>query len=252
MLDVIAPTWSAPECVKAYSTCRQGGVSIGPYASLNLGMHVGDDVENVLLNRQRLAQGLALPELPVWLQQVHGVEAIELTVSTKSDIQADASYTELKNKVCAVMTADCLPVLLCNRQGSQVAAIHAGWRGLAAGVIESTLNAMGEPAGNIVAWLGPAIGPQAFEVGEDVVEAFVSAHAEAERAFVQQSPTTWFADIYALARQRLQRKGVNDISGGDFCTYHDEARFFSYRRDGVTGRMASLIWIEAEGVEYTK
>ena len=245
MLDVITPTWSAPACVKAYSTCRRGGVSENCYASLNLGAHVGDKNENVLANRQLLEKSLSLPGSPVWLQQVHGIKAIELTATTRKGAQADASYTKLKNKVCAIMTADCLPVLLCNRQGSQVAAVHAGWRGLAAGVIESTLDAMGETPQNILAWLGPAIGPQSFEVGTDVIEAFVSEHAAAEQAFVMTSPATWLADMYTLARQRLKRKGVNEISGGGFCTYQDKARFFSYRRDGVTGRMATLIWIEA-------
>ena len=243
-IDVITPQWAAPAHVKAFSTLRMGGVSTGAYSSLNLGMHVGDDERRVRENRLCLQRELALPAEPVWLQQVHGVNVVRLEGSSTQGMRADASYSESQGVVCAIMTADCLPVLLCDQTGRKVAAVHAGWRGLAAGVLESTVQAMQLNPDNLLAWLGPAIGPDAFEVGEDVVTAFVNEMPSAEQAF-QRYNDKWLADIYSLARQRLSRLGVQAVSGGDGCTYSEPERFFSYRRDGVTGRMATMVWIDA-------
>ena len=234
--------WPAPPNIRARVTTRQGGVSAGPYASFNLGDHVGDDREAVLANRARLAAHL--PAAPRWLNQVHGVTVINAAEGSGVPT-ADAAFTRQPGVVCAVMTADCLPVLLCDTAGTVVAAAHAGWRGLHAGVIESTLAAMEVPHADVMAWLGPAIGPTAFEVGDEVRVAFMAAHADDERAFQPYAPGKWLADLYALARARLQRAGVLRVTGGEHCTYRDEGRFFSYRREGVTGRMASVIWLTA-------
>jgi hypothetical protein len=241
-LSIITPDWPAPPRVHALTTTRRGGVSQPPYDSLNLGDHVGDDPAAVAENRRRLIEALSLPAEPRWLSQVHGTRAAN-AAQVSSGCEADASHTDRPGIVCAVLTADCLPLLLCDRDGHHVAAVHAGWRGLLNGVIERTIAAMDTEQG-LHAWLGPAIGPQAFEVGEEVREAFVAEDAAAEAAFAPSPGGRWLADIYALARRRLQRVGVHSISGGGHCTYSDPARFYSYRRDGKTGRMASLIWIE--------
>jgi len=229
--------------VRALTTTRAGGVSRSPYDSLNLGDHVGDAPEAVAKNRDLLASELGLPSAPAWLKQVHGIEVVEAmpgcTVPT-----ADAAFTDQAGVVCAVMTADCLPVLLCDLDGRVVAAAHAGWRGLADGVIEATVARMAVEPGRLLAWLGPAIGPDAFEVGDEVRDTFIAYDPVAEKAFRRSPKGRWLADIYLLARQRLSALGVTRVYGGDFCTYQDEQRFFSYRRDGVTGRMASLIWLE--------
>lgn len=239
-LDFIVPDWPAPPNVHALVTTRAGGVSIGPYASLNLGDHVGDDPAAVAANRAVLHQ--QLPAEPVWLKQVHGIRCID--AAAVGDTEADASLTRAPETVCAVLTADCLPVLLCDRGGTVVSAAHAGWRGLAAGVIESTVAAMGVPGDQVLAWLGPAIGPDHFEVGGEVRELFMAHDADAEEAFRPRSNGKWLCDLYALARQRLARLGVRRPAGAEFCTVRDQARFYSYRRDGATGRFASLIWID--------
>lgn len=241
-LELIIPDWPAPLGVHALTTTRAGGVSHPPYDSLNLGDHVGDAPESVAENRRRLVEMLALSAEPRWLKQVHGTCSVDAAVSTVG-CEADAIYSEKSGVVCAVLTADCLPLLLCDRSGSRIAAVHAGWRGLMAGVIEQTVSSLG-PAGELMAWLGPAIGPRAFEVGGEVREAFIAKDAAADVAFSPSEGGRYMADIYALARLRLHRVGVNAIYGGEHCTYSEPERFYSYRRDGVTGRMASLIWLD--------
>lgn len=240
-LDFIIPDWPAPAAVRAVTTTRTGGVSLPPYDSLNLGDHVGDDPLAVSTNRRYLYESLDLPAEPRWLKQVHGTCSVDVAGNV-SDCEADAAYAHQKGVVCAVLTADCLPVLLCDRDARAVAAIHAGWRGLLNGVIEQTIADMAAEA-ELIAWLGPAIGLEAFEVGDEVREAFVSKEAEAAAAFSVSPAGRWLADIYALARLRLQRCGVTSISGGEYCTFSDAERFYSYRRDGQTGRIASLIWL---------
>jgi hypothetical protein len=238
---MILPDWPAPPGVHSLMTTRAGGVSDMPWASLNLGDHVGDDPAHVAVNRARLRQ--QLPAEPGWLKQVHSARVVELGRDT--DREADASFTRETEQVCAVMTADCLPVLFCDRAGSVVAAAHAGWRGLADGVLEATVAAMQVRPAEVLAWMGAAIGPQAFEVGDDVREAFVAQHPEAAEAFLPHPSAAagkWLADIYRLARNRLNRIGVQAIYGGGRCTFSESDVFYSYRRDGVTGRMASLIW----------
>lgn len=245
--NYIIPNWSAPATIKAYSTTRFGGMSAAPFDGLNLGMHVEDNTEHVVHNRQHLVDTLDLPTEPLWLEQVHSrivVQADHVAMEANV-ITADASISHTANVVCVVMTADCLPVLLTNRQGSVVGAVHAGWRGLNGGILEATVNKMGVDATEILAWLGPAIGAEAFEVGDDVRDAFLQNQPIAIDAFKPAEVTgKWFADIYALARFRLQQAGVTHLFGGDYCTYQDKERFFSYRRDGKTGRMASLIFIQ--------
>ncbi len=240
--ELIIPDWPAPKRVRALTTTRRGGVSLPPYDSLNLGDHVGDDPAAVAENRRRLLTELELPQEPRWLTQVHGTCSADAAI-VRQGCEADASYTDKVGVVCTVLTADCLPVLLCDRAGGQVAAVHAGWRGLLNGVIEQTIAAMDAEA-DMLAWLGPAIGPAAFEVGEEVRAAFLADAPEAEVAFVPSPGGRWLADIYSLARQRLHRAGISAIYGGEHCTFSEPERFYSYRRDGRTGRMASLIWIE--------
>jgi hypothetical protein len=237
-MDLILPNWPAPLTVRACATTRTGGVSTGPYASLNLGDHVGDDPAHVAENRARLRRELGLPAEPLWLTQVHGI-----AVAEGQGADADASVAFGPGTVCTVMTADCLPLLLCDRAGTRVAAVHAGWRGLLAGVIEAAVARLDTSGAELLVWLGPAIGPDAFEVGDEVRAAFVAEDAAAAAAFRPSPAGRWLADIYALARRRLARCGVNAVYGGELCTYHDAERFYSYRRDGVTGRMASLIWL---------
>jgi YfiH family protein len=243
----LVPDWPAPPAVRAFTTTRAGGVSAGPYASLNLAGHVGDDPAAVAENRRRLGAALGLPAPPLWLEQVHGVGVVDAARAGPAP-RGDGSWTERPGVVCAVLTADCLPVLLCDRAGSRVAAVHAGWRGLAAGVVEAGVAALGRPGEALMAWLGPAIGPVHFEVGGEVREAFVGRHPQAEAAF-RPSPGRrhggcWLADIYRLARVRLAALGVQAVYGGGLCTYADHARFYSYRRQPPGGRMASLIWLQ--------
>ncbi|WP_455205873.1 peptidoglycan editing factor PgeF [Kaarinaea lacus] len=239
----ILPQWPAPSRVHACVTTRVGGVSNASYAAMNLADHVNDDSEAVLENRRLLKQRLDLPGEPAWLQQTHSTEVIKIDARQHYDPNADGSYTWDTNVVCAVLTADCLPLLLCDVHGQGVAAVHAGWRGLANGIIEQTVEKMGVIAGDLLVWLGPAIGPERFEVGADVLNAFCDNNPQAEKAFTKTAEDRWLADLYHLAKLRLGTLGVTKIYGGDYCTYNDEALFYSYRRDKTTGRMASLIWL---------
>lgn len=242
----LCPDWPAPGRVRARVTTRSGGVSAGPYASLNLGDHVGDDPAAVRENRRRLEQALGLDRPTAWLEQVHGTRAVAAE-DARSGCRADAVVARKAGTVCAVLTADCLPVLLCEVDGACVAAAHAGWRGLAAGVLESAVDATEVPPSRLLAWLGPAIGPRAYEVGTEVRDAFVDASPEAAAAFTPSGEGRWLADLYRLARMHLAAAGVERVYGGGRCTYRERGSFFSYRRDGVTGRMASLVWIHGEG-----
>ena len=248
MHDWIIPDWPAPVHVKSLFTTRSGGVSGGKngiYASLNLGMHVHDDPIAVERNRTLLCT--YLPAEPKWLQQVHGIEPVCIEHATAAIPQGDAALSRQPGTVCAIMVADCLPVFLCDRAGTVVAIAHAGWRGLVGGIIEQTIAAMQVDRSSLLAWLGPAIGPNHFEVGVDVFEAFMQHDAIAAKAFVairNKPEKKWLADIFLLARQRLEASGVSAIYGSGICTYSDAQRFFSYRRDGETGRMAALIWLE--------
>jgi YfiH family protein len=237
--DWIVPDWPAPPQVKALITTRSGGVSRGPYASFNLGLHTGDDQQAVSTNRALLA-GL-LPQEPRWLAQQHGTAIVDADAIVAAPA-ADASIARLPGTVCVIMIADCVPVLFTDRTGTLVAAAHAGWRGLAGGVLERTVQRMAVPATEILAYLGPGIGPRAFEVGSDVYRAFVDRDPDAADAFVTAGPDKWRADLYALARRALGRVGVSAIFGGNFCTVSDSRRFYSYRRDRITGRMAALVW----------
>ena len=240
MVDFLVPDWPAPANVQARQTQRAGGVSPAPWASLNLGDHVGDDPARVAANRSRLLAELPAP--PLWLRQVHGTVVVDAATSAV-DSEADASFSRVAGVVCAAMTADCLPVLFCDRAGSVVAAVHAGLRGRLAGVRESSLAAMAVAPGEVLAWLGPAIGPESFEVGAEVRAAFVARDPASAAAFRAHGDGKWLADLYALARQRLAAAGVAGVFGGGACTFADGERYFSFRRDGVTGRMASLIWL---------
>jgi YfiH family protein len=240
VIDWIVPDWPAPANVRALVTTRAGGVSRGPYAALNLATHVGDDPAAVAENRRRLRA--QLPAEPLWLNQVHGSRVVD-AAGAAPGIEADAAFSHAKRLVCVVQTADCLPVLLCDEAGTAVAAAHAGWRGLAGGVIEAVVKAMDVAPGRLMAWLGPAIGPQAFEVGAEVRETFLAHAPEAESAFAAKENGKWLADLYRLAGQRLNALGITRVFGGGFCTFHEE-RFYSFRRDKATGRMASLVWLE--------
>jgi len=238
--SVLRPDWPAPGHVHAATSTRTGGVSDGPWASLNLAAHVQDDPAAVRENRRRLRQALDLPAEPLWLTQVHGT--VIATGHNTPGCEADGSYTDQAGTVCAVLTADCLPVLLCDRDGRELAAVHAGWRGLAGGVLEAALARFSAPPEQLLAWLGPAIGPAAFEVGAEVRAAFLDEDPGAEAAFRPVRPGHWLADLYSLARRRLARCGVTAVYGGGLCTWQDAGRFYSYRREPVTGRMATLIW----------
>lgn len=254
----LLPDWGAACVVKAYvSTRLVAGVSLPPFDACNPADHVGDDPGAVRRNRTLLSAALHLPTDPLWLSQVHGTVVLDADLvereanASATNVVADASRTSRPGQVLAVLTADCLPLLLCADDGSEVAAVHAGWRGLAAGAIEATVQRMRTPVPRVLAWLGPAIGPNAFEVGADVRDAFVSQNASAAVAFrpltVVNVTQKWHCDLYQLARQRLSALGVKRVSGGEFCTFSDPSRFFSHRRDRATGRMASLIWIEPRG-----
>jgi YfiH family protein len=260
----VEPDWPAPGGVRALSTWRNGGASTAPYASLNLGDHVGDAAASVAENRQRLALAAGLPSQPVWLRQVHGTTVVELdaiddgatgikaagpdaaagVVAAAGVGAADAAFTRRRGQVCAILTADCLPILLAADSGEVIAAAHAGWRGLAGGVIEATVQALAVPPAPLMAWLGPAIGPQHFEVGAEVREALLKGDLGAEAAFAANARGRYMADLGALARRRLAALGVGRIYGGGRCTYAEADRYFSHRRDGMTGRQATLIWLE--------
>ena len=282
----LEPDWPAPANIHAATTLRTGGVSQGPYSSLNPAAHVGDDPDRVRQNRQIIREMLDLPAEPVWLDQIHSHRAVK-AVKTAVLQQADASYTDEAGVVCAVMTADCLPLLVCSSDGGQIAAIHAGWRGLLAGVISNTVAALqislnlpaptysgqafskekaspldstglssplckrpvlsltnGGARGDLLVWLGPAIGPDCFEVGGEVRDAFLEKSVAFNKAFTEQGNGKWLADIYQLARVELDMLGITHVYGGGFCTVTEQERFYSYRRDTQTGRMATLIWRE--------
>jgi len=243
--DWIYPDWPAPKAVRAVMTTRSGGVSQAPFDALNLGDHVDDDPQAVLSNRAIVRRELQLPDEPLWLTQVHGT-AVASVGSAAQATEADAAVAKAPAKVCAIMTADCLPVLFCNRQGTVAAAAHAGWRGLEAGVLESTIQAMDCQAEDILVWMGAAIGPQHFEVSDEVREAFVQAQPAAKQAFKAHGTGKWLADLYSLARLRLERFGIasENVYGGTHCTYAQADQFYSYRREARTGRMAALIWLE--------
>jgi YfiH family protein len=243
----IDPEWPAPRNVRALSTTRRGGRSEPPFESFNLGCHVGDDESAVAANRRILASALPSGTSVSWLSQVHGTTVVEAGQGGPLPL-ADAQWSRTPGAVCAVLTADCLPVLLCSVDGDVVAAAHAGWRGLMAGVLESTVAAMNTRPERLLAWLGPAIGPTAFEVGDEVRDGFLSLARPSEVAVIAASfvpvakrPGHYLADLYALARARLNGSGVSSVFGGGQCTHSDSKRFFSYRRDGETGRMASVI-----------
>jgi YfiH family protein len=238
----IVPDWPAPPRVRALISTRAGGVSQAPYASMNLGAHVGDEPFAVEKNREILRA--SLPADPVWMHQVHGNTVVDAT--QVNDVpSADAAIAQTRHRICAVMSADCMPLLFAASDARVVGVAHAGWRGMAAGVIEATLEAMAIAPADCLVYMGPAIGPAAFEVGQDVFDAFVRANEQDERAFTRQASTgKYLADLYTLARLRLTRAGVQRIYGGGFCTYTDAQRFYSYRRDSRTGRMASLIWLD--------
>jgi YfiH family protein len=261
----VEPEWPAPAGVRALSTFRSGGVSAAPYASLNLGDHVGDASAAVALNRRRLVAEAGLPGEPVWLSQVHGtavtdLDAVaDLAAAVDADVRADAptdvgaprrlgpadaAFTRRRGRVCAILTADCLPIVLASDSGDLIAAAHAGWRGLAGGVIEATVRALQVAPERLVAWLGPAIGPRHFEVGAEVREALLASDAGAQAAFAPNARGRFMADLGKLAHRRLAALGVGRIFGGGHCTYADGDRYFSHRRDGVTGRQATLIWLE--------
>jgi len=239
----IRPSWPAPANVRCWSTLRSGGASLDPYDSLNLGAHVGDEPRHVSANRARVVQALGLPGPPHWLEQVHGTHVVDLEHAGPVPT-ADAAFTRAPHRVCCVLTADCLPVLLTARDGSVVAAAHAGWRGLLAGVLQNTVAALGVPPAELMAWLGPAISAAHFEVGEEVRAAFVAADAGAAAAFAANARGRWQADLYALGRRALAAAGVLDVYGGDACTFAESERYFSHRRAAPCGRMATLIWRE--------
>ena len=243
MSNFFIPEWPVPSHIKAIQTLRVGGESKGKYKSFNVATHVDDDVNLVNANRAILNQ--YLPSRPFWLHQTHSVDVIELPSQA---LNGDASFTKTKNVVCVVQTADCLPLLVTNKEGTVVAAIHAGWRGLLHGVIENTIDKMNTSMNDLLVWLGPAISQKHFEVGNEVKLSFCEKHHEAEKAFQSVSNQKWLADIYMLAKIRLHAYGVTEIYGAsmtnDYCTYAQHEDYFSYRRDGETGRMASLIWIE--------
>lgn len=236
--DWLRAAWPAPANVRVLNTTRNGGCSAGAWASMNLGEHCGDNPENVRRNRQRLL--VELPAEPQWLRQVHGAAVAVHPGHVGPELEADALVAFAPGQVCAVLTADCLPVALCDRVGSRVAVAHAGWRGLAGGVLQATVDALACQPGDLMAWLGPAIGPSAYEVGADVARAFPD---EFEAAFAAHGDR-WLLDLYAVARLKLAAAGVTTVSGGDLCTHSEPKRFYSYRRDGATGRMATLVWMD--------
>ncbi len=241
-MNWITPNWNAPKQIKALASTRIGGFSPAPYQGLNLGMHVGDDPKFVQRNRDLLQQQAEMPSAPVWLNQTHSTVVAEINQPTKEVLDADGVITSTSNVVCSAMTADCLPVLITNTQGTQVAAVHAGWRGLAGGIVENALEKFSD---DVMLWLGPTIGPQAFEVGEDVLQAFLDYDAKAGEAFVAgEQKGKWWANMTMLTRLRMEKLGIEQVFDSGLCTYQDPQHFYSYRRDGVTGRQATFIWIE--------
>ena len=241
--DWIVPDWPAAPNVRAFVTTRAGGVSTGPYATCNLAERTADDAAAVRANHERLEA--LLPARPRWLRQVHGDRVLRAD-DVAQPMEADAAYTTTPGVVCAVRIADCMPVLLADTAGTAVGIAHAGWRGLSAGVVENTVRALPVPPSSLIAWLGPAIGPDAFEVGDEVRAAFCDVDPQAASAFRPHKPGKWLADLFALGRQRLAACGVTRVYGGGLCTYSNPDRFYSHRRNPVTGRMAALIWLERE------
>lgn len=242
-LQFIEPDWPAPVNVHAICTTRLGGVSAGKYATLNLGTHVEDVREAVLENRVRVRQALTLPAEPVWLNQVHGTSVVDAAVAS-AGTTADGVYATRSGVVCAILAADCLPIFLCNRAGTEIALLHAGWRGLSTGIVAAGLKQLRSSPDQLLAWLGPAISAKAYEVGDDVRDAFLARHADAGTGFLPgRAPGKWFMDLYLLARQQLVVAGVSAVHGGNYCTATQADLFFSHRRDGVSGRMASLLWL---------
>lgn len=244
-LEYITPDWPAPKNILCATTTRKGGCSQQEYSSLNVGVHVKDDLESIIKNRQLIKQDLQLPNEPVWLEQVHGSSVLSLGGKAPADNTADAAYTNEAGVVCAVLTADCLPVAFCDQAGEHIAVAHAGWRGLVNGVLENTIQEIPVANEKIICWLGPAIGSTKFEVGREVREKFIAKNSLHENAFQVQGKSKYLANIYQLARNVLVYNCVNEIHGGGLCTYLDEDKFYSYRRDGQTGRMATLIWMES-------
>ncbi|OAQ14668.1 peptidoglycan editing factor PgeF [Bibersteinia trehalosi] len=246
-MKFIYPTWQVPNNIQALSTTRIGGVSQVPFDSLNLGNHVGDEPLAVQQNRKLLHEVAKLPQAPIYLNQIHSTNVVRLPLSEHSDLNADAVYTNQPNQVCLVMTADCLPVLFCSQDGTEIAAAHAGWKGLCYGILETTVAEFKCPANEISVWLAPAISQAAFQVGEEVVEQFCAVDSQARVAFVPDPTTSgkFFGNLYQIANQRLSKLGISNISGGEYCTYTDKENFFSYRREQQTGRMATLIWRQA-------
>jgi YfiH family protein len=241
-VEFIVPNWHAPSNVKALASTRVEGFSAAPYNGLNVGMHVGDNPAKVSKNRQYLEREAQMPSSPIWLNQTHSTTVLTALSPTDTVLNGDAIFTRASGVVCSAMTADCLPVLLTNTQGSEVAAVHAGWRGLAAGIVENAVELF---SGEVMAWLGPAIGSQAFEVGDDVVQAFVDFDHHAITAFEPKADAgKWWANMEHLATLRLAKLGVTCVAKSGLCTYQDPTRFYSYRRDGVTGRQASFIWLD--------
>ncbi len=245
-IELIRPSWPAPPNVCCVISTRVGGASLEPFASANLGDHVGDDNCRVDTNRRDLARQTGINDWR-WLKQVHGVNVVSASSVTPENLTADGSHTRRQEQACVVLTADCLPILCCDKAGTQIAAVHAGWRGLAAGIVDNTVEAFDAPASELMVYLGPAIGPKAFEVGADVLEAFSKRFScEAATFFepISDKQGHYLADLYGLARLALRRLGVTQVYGGEYCTYDEPTRFYSYRRDGLTGRMASAIWMK--------
>ncbi|MEZ8021985.1 peptidoglycan editing factor PgeF [Vibrio sp. 10N.222.51.C8] len=246
-MSMIIPNWNAPKNVKAFASTRFDGFSTGAYQGLNLGTHVGDDASLVENNRAWLKQHANMPAAPVWLHQTHSTDVVTVLHPTADILDADGAFTTAKDVVCSAMTADCLPVILTDTKGTQVAAVHAGWRGLAGGILENAVAKFSNlgSENKIIAWLGPAIGKQAFEVGDDVLEAFVSFDSQAKLAFeAKAEPGKWLANMSQLATQRLNKVGVTSVTDSNLCTFADADAFYSYRRDGITGRQATFIWLE--------
>ena len=244
-MQVINPNWNVPKNIHAFTTTRAGGVSLTPYFSFNLGDHVGDNKSAVKTNRTLLVEKFGLPQTPIFLTQTHSTRVIHLPYSGQN-LEADAVYTNVPHQVCAIMTADCLPVLFTTASGNEVAAAHAGWRGLCDGVLEETVKYFQAKPEDIIAWFGPAIGPTAFQVGIDVVKQFVAVDEKAKLAFQPDAieEGKYLGNLYQIATQRLNNLGITQIYGGNHCTFNEKELFFSYRRDNQTGRMASVIWFE--------
>jgi YfiH family protein len=241
MIETIRPNWKSPPGIRACCTTRIGGVSTAPFDSLNLALHVGDDATRVAQNRKLLRQQLQLPAEPCWINQTHGTQTVTLEQEVTRD--ADAAVTRVPGTIAVVMTADCLPILLCNRDGSEVGAVHAGWRGLQAGIIQSALATMTSPNQQLMAWIGPGISQACFEVGDEVRAAFIDSMQDAQTCFSAHGEGHWLCDLAGLAERVLKAQGVGDVQRDSHCSYRHADRFYSYRRDAATGRMAALIWI---------